>query len=268
MKQIEILGIKIDVVTFEQALRIMNNFVLLKKPSHIITVNPEYIMKAKDDLELKAISKNSDLSVPDGAGLIFVSKYFLKNSINERVAGADLFLALCKQAEKRRYPIFLLGGQSGVAGKTADVLKKMFPNIIISGTYAGFPNFNSKKFMDFRQLRMTDIKPSKNDPNLEIVTEVRKAKPKILFVAYGAPKQEKFIARYKKILNVPVMIGVGGTFDFISGKAIRAPKWMQKLWLEWLWRLFHEPWRFDRIFTATVRFPLAVLNNLLFKRDK
>lgn len=265
MQQIEILGIKINNLSFNQAVRMINNFVLLRKPHQICTINPEFIMVAQEDEEFKKILNEADLNVPDGAGLLFVSKYFLQQPLKERVTGTDLVWALAKLAAKRKYPIFLLGAEPGVAEKTAAVLKKEYPDLIIAGTYAGKPRLSRPKVRDFRELRITDIKPGIKDPNFEIIRKVRQAKAKILFVAYGAPKQDKFIARYKKLLNIPVMIGVGGAFDFISGGVSRAPKWMQKLWLEWLWRLFTQPWRLNRIFTATIRFPLAVLKSKFFK---
>jgi len=266
MDYVEILGIKINNITFDQALHLINNFVVIDKPKQITTVNPEFIMAAQDDHEFANILNNSDLAVPDGSGLLFTSRYFLNKPLKEKIHGIDLMMKMIELAEKKKYPIFLLGGQNGVANKTAEVLKEQFPKLIICGTYEGYPELTKKTTKSFLDLRMTDLKSKLKDPNLEILEAVRKAKPKILFVAYGAPKQDKFIARYKKILNVPVMMGVGGSFDFISGRAKRAPKWMQKLWLEWLWRLFTEPWRFNRIFTATIKFPLVVLYDKLFKK--
>lgn len=264
MKKIEILGIKIDNITFDQALKVINNFVVLGKPKQIVTVNPEFIVTSEHDEEFKNILNAADLSVPDGAGLIFVSKYILNNPLTERVAGVDLVLAISKHAAEKKYPIFLLGGKESVAEQTANILKGQNPGLIIAGTYAGKPKLNVSEIQDFRQIRMTDIKPKRPDTNLEIIKKIRQAKPKILFVAYGAPKQDKFIARYKKQLNVPVMIGVGGAFDFISGKTRRAPTWIQKIWLEWLWRLIMEPWRWRRIFTATIVFPWMVIKDKFF----
>lgn len=261
MKQIEILGVKINNVTFDEAISLIDGFVLSKKPHQITTVNPEFIMAAQNDGEFKNIINKSDLSVPDGAGLLFASRYILGTPIKERVTGVDLVCSLAKIANKNKYRVFFLGGQTGVAEKTAKTLKNENPDLVIAGTYAGNPSLNYGGIASYRELRMTDIKPKAKDANLEIVKKIKQAKPDILFVAYGAPKQDKFIFRYKKTLNVPVMIGVGGAFDFISGSAQRAPKWMQKLWLEWLWRLFREPWRFNRIVTASIRFPLAVLFN-------
>ena len=265
IKKIKILDVSIDNLKFDQTVKIINNFVLVKKPRQIVTINPEFVMAAQEDTEFRNILNNADLAVADGYGLIFASRYFLKTPLYERITGVDLVLVLCELFAKRKYSIFLLGGQNGIAKKTAKILKEKFPGINICGTYEGTPKLEQKKFMDFRSIRMTDIKPGSIDPNLEIIKYIKKARPKVLFVAYGAPKQEKFIARYKQLLNVPVMMGVGGTFDFISGAVKRAPKWMRSIGLEWLWRLFAQPWRFNRISTATIRFPLAVLKSKFFK---
>ena len=265
MNKVNFLGIKVDNISFQNGIKIINNFILLKKPHQIVTVNPEFVISAQKDDEFKNILNSADLSVPDGAGLIFVSKYILHNPIKERITGIDLMWKLSEEAAVNKFPIFLLGAQKGVAEKTALNLKKHFPGLIISGTFSGNPQLDFINYEDHRNFRMNDVKPTKKDPNLEIIKKVNRAKPKILFVAYGAPKQDKFISRYKKVLNVPVMIGVGGSFDYISGKAKRAPKWMQKFGLEWLWRVFHEPWRLKRIFTALIIFPYKVLLNKYFK---
>jgi len=264
MNKIKILDVKIDNVNFQEAVKLINAFVQIGKPAQIVTVNPEFIMMSREDDEFKDILNRAELSVPDGAGLILASR-FQKQPLKERVTGIDLMLAIAKLAEKKKYPIFLLGGEHGYGSKAATALKEKHPNLIISGTYEGKPVFKKNKSKDYRSLRMTDIKPGSNDQNMEIVKKVRASRPKILFVAYGAPKQDKFIARYKHLLNVPVMMGVGGSFDYIAKKVERAPKWMQKIGLEWFWRLLKEPHRFNRIITATIRFPYAFFKNRINK---
>lgn len=261
MNEVTILDVKINNVSLNQTITLINNFIVHSHPKQIVTVNPEFIMTASDDKEFKQILNNSDLSVPDGSGLLFVSRYILKKPLQERVTGVDLVWAITKLASKKKYPIYFLGGAPNVAEKTALMLKNKYSDLIIAGSYAGNPKIRDSKFNDFRELRMTDIKRGIKDPNMEIVKKIRQAKPKILFVAYGAPKQDKFIARYKKILNVPVMMGVGGTFDFISGKTHRAPRWIQKIGLEWLWRLLLEPWRWKRIYTAVIKFPWMIIKD-------
>jgi N-acetylglucosaminyldiphosphoundecaprenol N-acetyl-beta-D-mannosaminyltransferase len=268
MKEISILGIKINSVTKNQAINEVNKFIVSKKPHQIVTVNSEFIMTAQHDEEFKKILNSADLNVPDSAGLLFVSNCFYKKALKERVAGIDLMYSIIEIAAKNKYPVYFLGGTEGIAKKTADRLQNLYPGLIVSGYYSGNPNLNNSKPIKTYLSRFTDIKAGKKDKNLKIVEKVKAAKPTILFVAYGAPKQDKFIARYKKFLNIPVMIGVGGSFDFISGKSKRAPRWLQAIWLEWFWRLLVEPWRIKRIFTATVIFPLLVIKNKLFGLDK
>lgn len=264
MNEINILGVKIMNISFDESIKFINNLILRKKPSQIATVNPEFIMLSQSDHEFKDVLNNTELNVPDGQGLILASK-ITGQKLNNRVTGIDLVWALAELAEKRNYSIFLLGGRNGVAEKTKNVLLEKYPRLKIAGTFEGNPIFKKLKTEHFKTLRITDLKKGVKDKNYEIIEKIRKTKPHILFVAYGAPKQDKFISRYKKLLNVPVMIGVGGSFDFISGNISRAPKWMRNVGLEWLYRLFKEPNRFNRILTATIRFPYAVLKNRIFK---
>lgn len=144
-----------------------------------------------------------------------------------RVTGTDLMIRLCELASQRGYSVFLLGGEGGVAEEAAKRLKKQFANLNIVGTYEGdFPE--GIKTADF------------------------------LFVAYGAPKQEKWIAQNLSKIPVRVAMGVGGAFDFIAGKKKRAPLVLRRLGFEWLWRLIQEPQRLPRILNATIKFPFLV----------
>lgn len=267
MNSIKLLGIKVDNVNYKKTLLAIENFIHSKKAHQICTVNPEYIMTAQQDPELFSILNNSSLNTPDGGGLLFAAKY-TKQKLNHKVTGIDLIYRLSALAEKHGYKIFLLGGFNSVAQKSALVLKNTFPNINIVGTYEGKPYIKpiSKKVWqgEYKVKPTLDIS-SNNNPlmtksNFKIIKHITKARPHILLVAYGCPKQDKFIARYKKYLNVPVMIGVGGSFDYIAGQVSRAPKWMCTLHLEWLYRLIKNPkQRFDRIITAVIRFPWAVI---------
>ena len=265
MKNVDILGIKVDNIDFRQAVKTIDNFIIDKTSKQIVTINPEFIVRAQNDEEFKSILNQADLSVADGDGLLFVSKYFLGKPLTQRVTGVDLLFALCELAAQKKYPIFLLGGEHDSGKKAAKILEQKYPGLIIAGCYEGRPEIDNAQVENLRDKRITDIKIKQTDPNLKIVKKVRAAKPKILFVAYGAPKQDKFIHKYKKQLNVPVMIGVGGAYDFISGKSKRAPKFIQAIWLEWLWRLIMEPWRYKRIFTATIVFPILVIKDKLFR---
>lgn len=216
-----ILGVEIDCIELSDVLKSVDNFIKSKSPHQIVTVNTEYVMAAQGKPEfLKAIN-NADLALADGAGIVQAAK-LMHQLIPTRITGVDLVQLLAHQSADSGYKLFLLGGGEGVAAKTAEILKNKYHNLNIVGTHAGSPS------------------------EVDLVKRIIDAKPDILLVAWGAPKQDIWIAKHKHDLNVPVMIGVGGTFDFIIGKQKRAPKWMREHGLEWLWRLVREPSRLRR----------------------
>lgn len=240
---VRILDIKIDELTFAQVMKKIALFLREKKLHQIVTVNPEFICAAQKDKKFKRVLNQADLSVPDGFGLK-IGAAMCNQKIGERITGVDLTWELAKLAAEKGYKIFLLGAASGVAEKTAKRLKLLYPKLKIAGTYAGRPD----------------------EPG--ILKRILKGKPDILLVAFGAPAQDKFIYSLKtiysdfglRISDLPkIAMGVGGTFDYISGMAPRAPKWMRDLGLEWLYRLILQPSRITRIYTAVIKFPLMVL---------
>lgn len=282
MQKIEILGVKVNNVTMDETIEQIEEFIKSKKPHQICTVNPEFIMAAQKDRGFKDVLNNADLCVPDGAGLWWASRFLSKRIshianlprsprveagrqagrksqiIQERVTGVDLIWKLAETAEKRGYGLYLLGAGPSVAEQTALVLRTKYPRLKIVGISEGVPQINQAR----NSILDLDAFEKK------LVSQLSHLAPQILFVAYGAPKQDKFIAKYKKELGVPVMMGVGGAFDFISGRIRRAPKWMRILHLEWLFRLILEPNRLNRIITAIIRFPWAVLNDKSRSNDK
>lgn len=237
MKKIELLGIKIASILQKEIIPIViirlqeKNY---KKPFYITTPNPEIIVVAQKNAELKNAVNESDLAIPDGVGLVWASR-FLGTPLRERVTGIDLMLGLCKEFAAKKISVGLLGAQDGVAKAASVNLKKIYPQLEIAFAQSEIPK--------------------------------EKLKCDFLFVAYGAPKQEKFIyEQVQKIknkknnqVNFKGAMGVGGAFDFLSGRVTRAPVFIQKLNLEWLWRLIIEPWRWRRIVTATLYFPWLVL---------
>jgi len=270
--QLKILKVRIDKVTMLKT--VTQIFIWLKsdKKRHIITPNPEILLKAQYNHKFLKILNKSDLNIPDGMGILwaayflnqtrndsnkfyillkwllsFLTLIFKKKKINaiipERVTGTDLMEIICKNAPKYSTSIFLLGASKGVAEIVKEKLEKKYNNLNIVGTYSGNPEVNS---------------------DTEIQNRINNCGAEVLFVAFGAPKQEIWIHRnLSKLKSVKVAIGIGGAFDFISGKRKRAPIWMQKTGLEWLYRLFKEPSRIKRIFNATVRFPVIVLKKRL-----
>ena len=246
--KINILGVKIDRIDFKGAIKKIAQFIDSEKSHQIVTVNSEFIIEAQDNKNFKKILNSADLAVADGVGILWASKflYGAKKKLKERVAGVDLMWEIAKLASENGWRIFLLGGKNGVVRKTSQRLKLLYPDLKIVGASEGEPKY----------------------PRDEIVKAIHKSEAQILFVAYGAPKQDIFISENLDKLGVKVAIGVGGSFDFISGKKKRAPKWMQKISLEWLWRLGHEPKRFKRIYNAVMKFPIIIIAYKITQKSK
>jgi N-acetylglucosaminyldiphosphoundecaprenol N-acetyl-beta-D-mannosaminyltransferase len=208
-----------------------------KKVHQIATINPEFVMKAQEDPLFKTILQQADLCIPDGIGLVLAG-YLKRKRLPERVAGSDLVYRLAQEAANQGWNLFLLGAAPGVAEEARDVLLALYPRLQVAGTYAGSPD------------------PAEDE---KIVSLINETKAELLYVAYGAPGQDKWIARNRERLKtVKVAMGVGGSLDFISGRVSRAPDWMQRLGLEWLYRLYKEPWRWRRML-ALPRFAFMVL---------
>jgi N-acetylglucosaminyldiphosphoundecaprenol N-acetyl-beta-D-mannosaminyltransferase len=238
----EIMSVRVDPLGFEESIKRIQQFLTDGRLHQIATVNPEFVMTAQKDPEFMETLNKTDLNVADGIGLQFGAKV-LGVRIGTRITGVDLTWELAKLASENNYSIYLLGAAEGVAEKAAQQLKSFYPKLRIAGTYAGTPY----------------------EPG--IVERINNSKADILLVAFGAPKQDKFIYHNKSKLKVKIAIGVGGTFDYIAGIVPRAPKTIRKLGLEWAYRLIKQPQRFNRIITATVRFPLAVLRTKLMSKD-
>jgi N-acetylglucosaminyldiphosphoundecaprenol N-acetyl-beta-D-mannosaminyltransferase len=233
--QVDILGIRVDNVTNKEALLRMQGFIKDGRPHQVVTVNPEFIVTARRDPDFAQILNQADLALPDGQGLLWAAR-MLGTPLVERVTGADTLIKMAALSEKEGYRMYFLGASEGVAEAAAWELRRGHPKLQVVGTYAGSPARDEEK---------------------QIVDIIRQADPQVLFVAYGAPQQEKWIARNMLSLGVPLAVGVGGALDFISGRARRAPGWAQRLGLEWLYRLCREPWRWRRML-ALPRFAYLV----------
>lgn len=230
----KILDVKIDDLTFPQVMAKINLFLREKKLHQIVTVNPEFVLAAQKDKEFRKVLNSADLSIPDGFGLK-IGAAILNQKIGERITGVDLTWEIAKLASQKGYRLYLLGATPGVGLKAAKRLKLLYPKLKIVGCYAGKPD----------------------EPG--IINKINNSKADILLVAFGAPKQDKFIFRNSNKLKVKIAMGVGGTFDYIAGVVPRAPVWMRKLGLEWLYRLIKQPSRLGRIFRAVIIFPFKVL---------
>jgi N-acetylglucosaminyldiphosphoundecaprenol N-acetyl-beta-D-mannosaminyltransferase len=231
-----ILGVPIHDVTTEETLALIDQFVRAGMPHQICTVNPEFIMQAQKDLEFKQILERSALNLPDGIGVVWAAKR-LGQPVRERVAGSDLVGRISDRAQQTGWRIFLLGAAEGVAEQAAIILRERYPQTNIVGAYAGSP---------------------RPEDEAEIAARIRSSGANVLLVAYGAPKQDKWIARNLERAGVAVAMGIGGSLDFIVGTQQRAPQWMRRVGLEWLYRLIREPWRWRRQL-ALPKFVWAVL---------
>jgi lipopolysaccharide heptosyltransferase II len=220
-----ILGRRVDDVTPDEALGRIAGFVAEGGAHQVVTLNPEILMASRREAPLAAAIEAAALVVPDGIGLVWASRW-LGRPLRQRVSGSDLVPRLAALAAARGWGIFLLGAAPGVADVAAAKLRAANPTLRIAGTYAGSPS------------------PEEEEA---IVARIRAAAPQMLFVAYGAPAQDLWIARNLARLGVPVAIGVGGTLDFIAGTRRRAPAWVQRVGLEWLYRLWQEPRRWRRM---------------------
>ncbi|HZJ76619.1 MAG TPA: WecB/TagA/CpsF family glycosyltransferase [Oscillospiraceae bacterium] len=225
-EQQNILNIKFDVVDEKKALdklvRFLNEDSSMKE---VYTPNPEIVMLAQEDGELFKILNNADLVLADGIGLIIASK--LKGlRLKHRVTGVDTMDKLLQYCEKNQKSFFMFGGKPGIAELACRNIKAKYKNIKVAGCHHGY--FDTKD-------------------ETRIINKINNAKPDILFVCLGAPKQEKWINRNKDKLNCKLAMGVGGSVDVYAGVAKRAPVIFRKLGLEWFYRLLKEPWRFKRM---------------------
>lgn len=270
MKQVKILGIKFDVLTSEEVLKKISQLFEAKhaEKKYIVTPNPEILLEAEKKSEFKQILNNAYISIPDGIGILWTSTFFeitkrnksrliifikaifslltllfspkfCRKVFKERVTGVDLMQKIIKFSANKSIKIFLLGAREGIAEKVKKILEEKYQNLDVCGAFAGSP-----REIDFEAIKQ----------------KIASSKPQILFVAYGAPSQELWIAKHlKELESVKLAMGVGGAFDFIAGARKRAPLWMRYSGLEWLYRLIQEPKRIKRIWNAIIVFPYKIL---------
>lgn len=228
MERVNILGTWIDNLTMSEALLRICKLVDDGKFSYVVTPNVDHLIKLRKDSDFRQIYNKATIVLPDGMPILWTS-IIMGTPLKERVNGTDLFLKLCEVSSEKGYKLFFLGGKPGSALKAAKVLRGKYQKINVIGEYSPPFGFENNK--------------PEND---KIVKMIKNGKPDILFVGLGAPKQEKWVFRHFKELNVPVSIGIGASFEFASGVVKRAPVWMQKSGLEWFWRLMMEPKRLWR----------------------
>lgn len=240
---ISILGIKLDQLDLKQAKNKVREFVDSNRLNLIVTPNPEFLLAARESQDFKKILNSADLSLPDGTGLVLAAHYLGLPKIN-RISGCDFVWELASYASQNSWSLYILGGERGVARKAAQSLLVQYPELKINGATSGYNKQNQMK------------------GDQELADLINHARPDILLVAFGAPKQELWIARNRdKLHSVKVAMGVGGAFDYLAGRVRRAPKLIRKLGLEWLFRLIIQPSRIKRIYNAVIKFPIVVIFN-------
>ena len=245
-RRFKLLGVPVDVVTYESTLERARERIKNRSPLWVVAINPEKIVRSLEDRELHGLLAQSGLAIPDGIGVLWAG-WLMGYRLTQRVTGVDLFLRLIEEAAREEWGVYLLGAERGVAEKVARHFSERYPGLKILGTHHGY--FSAEE-----------------EPGL--VEHISSLEPDILFVAMGSPRQERFIAENLNKLNVPVCMGVGGSFDVISGRVKRAPLWMQKIGLEWSYRLIREPRRSLRMLALPKFILLALLYRLGLKRNK
>lgn len=279
LQSVSVLGTKVHRLTMPEALSSVEALIRSRKNHYIVTPNPEMMMYARDHQWFRDVLNHASLSLADGAGVVWAAKYlslsliripgimhiqelfqylftgaasifFPKylNVVPERITGADMVWEISKLAAKRDWRIFLLGAGPGVAMKAAQILQQMYPKLNVVEVMVG-PPYETED---------------------EVIRTIKQTNPQIIFLAFPASGQMKWIRDQLPKLNNTIVMGIGGALDFIAGSsainaeatsenpARRAPKWMQQRSLEWLWRLFTQPWRKERIKTALIEFMRVV----------
>lgn len=239
---ITILGVNIDNVTLDEAGMYTKELVENSNKSCKVVVAPntEFIMTAQKDEEFFKILKNADFATPDSVGVILGGK-FQHKVFKERIPGQAYFRKVLEVGQKEGWTFYFLGGEEGIAKKARDNVLKDYPKCKIVGCHEGF---------------------FKSDSEKDVIEEINSLSPNVLFVAMGAPIQEKWIYNHRNELKVDIATGQGGTFDYEAGKIKRAPKIFQKLGIEWLWRLCRQPKRIIRMMVLPV-----YLIKIILKKD-
>lgn len=238
---IAILGVPFDNVTTADTIDIIARMVASRRPHYLATANVDFLVQAQEDVELRRILFDAHLVLCDGTPLLWASK-LLGNELTERVAGSDLVPLLLRDAAEKGYRIFFLGAAQEVAERAVNRIRAELPKLQIVGQYS--PPYKPLMEMDHD----------------DVIRRIQAAKPDILLVAFGCPKQEKWISMHYQRLGVPVSVGIGGTIDFLAGHRRRAPQWMQKRGLEWIHRMAQEPGRLGpRYFHDIWNFGLPIL---------
>jgi len=239
--RVDILGVEIDRHSAREVIHRIEQELDEGRTCLLIPVNPEMVVVAQQNASFKAVLNAATIRLPDGIGILLASK-IVHRPIPERVTGVDTLERVVALAARRRLRMFFLGAADGIAARTAQIFQERYPNLQVAGTFSGSP------------------RPEDED---RICSMVRDSNADVLAIAYGAPKQELWIARNFQRLGIRIGMCVGGSFDFVTGIAPRAPEWMQRWGLEWLFRLVRQPSRWRRMLRLPRFFILVLLNRFM-----
>ena len=245
-ERIKLFQVGIDRLNQQKVISKVEEFISSKRnlPHLIVTPDTLAILRARKDLEYYQILKSADLVTPDGAGILWAAST-LKQPLLERVTGIDMINKLCQLAVEKGYSLYLLGSYPGIAEEAALNLKKRYPDLKIVGTHQGY--FNSPVKENKENKDKIRVNQEKKEEEAEVIREINQRQPDILLVGMGVPRQEKWIVSNREKLKVSICIGVGGSFDVLSGRIPRAPLWMQRHGMEWIYRSIRQPKRIFRV---------------------
>jgi len=238
-RTVPLYGIPFSTMSMDETVEYLTKAIENKRQTHVITANPIMIMAALENANYAAMMKKADLIVPDGAGVVWAAGY-AGSPVTERVTGFELLHRLMVQGERRRWRVFLLGTAPDIIEAAAEKLQLQYPQARVVGWHDGF---------------------FKAEQDSEVIAKINEAAPDLLFVARGADTQEPWIVKHRNTMSgISLIMGVGGSFDIISGRLKRAPVLFQKLRLEWFYRLLQEPKRYKRMLVLP-KFVLKVLRD-------
>ncbi len=231
--RIELMNCRIDNLSMAETVETVGRFISGGGSHQHVVVNVDKMVKANRNPELLEIINSCDLINADGMPVVWAAR-FLGRPLKERVAGVDLFRALVERAAREGWRIYFLGARQEVVSRVVEVFCREFPNLQVCGWRDGY---------------------WKPEEEAQVVEEIRRSRPDILFVAISSPKKEQFLGQYAREMGIPFSMGVGGSFDVVAGRVRRAPLWMQKVGLEWFFRFLQEPKRmFRRYFVDDAAF--------------
>lgn len=240
LQPVRVWGLPLAPVTFGQTLELIDELIAAGRPNYFITANLHYAMLTAADSRLPAVNEKSVFVLADGMPLVWASRW-RESQLPERVAGSDLVPALCARAAERGYRVFFLGGAPGIGDEAARRMRERYPALQIVGVEA--PPFRA-------------LSPEEEQ---QLIERIAAARPQLLFAAFGQPRGELWLAQHCQALGVPAAVQIGASLDFLAGRVRRSPRWLQKVGLEWAYRLSREPLRLSSRYAKNAWFALRML---------